>query len=113
AWYSVRSIVRQPSQHQAAHRQVNHRLTALCQILVIFAHSSIAPHPRKSSFHHPAPTQHSESWHRWWFDILRIPAPLSWTLHDLQLPFTFLLNPGFEPLAAIAHVGPDQLQTVA
>jgi len=106
----VRSITSQPFQHQARHRQVDHCLATLGQVLVIFAHPPVPPDPGEGPFHRPTARQHTEGRHRRGLDIRRVPPPLTRALDDLQPQPALLLDPLLERCAAVAHVGPDQLQ---
>jgi hypothetical protein len=113
ARYAVRGIASEPPQHQSAHRQVDHRFTALREVLILFTEASIAADPGDGAFHHPAARQHREGRYGRRLDIGGVPTPAPGPLHDLQGPAAFLGYPGAQPLPTIGHVRPDVPQPLA
>ena len=107
----VWSITRYASQHQAGHRQVHHCFATISQVFVILTHPPIPTDPGYRSLNNPSAREMTETWHRWRFNIYWIPAPLSRTLDNFQLPSTYLLNPLLECRAPVAHISPNHLQS--
>src|ERR1035437_152744 len=79
------------------HGQINHRLAAVGQSLVILAQPTVAAKPAKGAFHNPSLGQDDEA-----LDVVA-------TFDDLQQPAAKVLDPA-DQLPGIAAVGPDQLQ---
>ncbi len=55
---SISSHFVESSEHEPCHRQVDHRLTALWQELVVFGQPPILAYPGKGAFYYPTPRQH-------------------------------------------------------
>src|ERR1700730_5518811 len=79
------------------HGNMDHGLTDIGAVFVVFAESAIAPQPTKGAFHDPTPRQQHKA-----FDAHRAQ-------NRLQQPTALTLNPG-DQLASIAAVGPNELQ---
>ena len=79
------------------HRQIDDRLAAFGECLVILAQSAISTEPRERSLHNPSLRQDHEARHV-------VAAP-----NDLQNPPSQLSCP-FDQPARVPAIGPDQLQ---
>jgi hypothetical protein len=112
AGHAIRGLTDEPTQHQSAHRQVDHRLTALGEVLILFTQAAVPTNPGDRAFHHSPVWKHGKSRHRWGLHIDRVPAPAPRALHDLQGPAACVLHPGTQALAAIGHIGPDMPQPI-
>ena len=73
---------REPSKHQADHRNVEHRLATLDGSFIIFRKTTIPIEPAKCSFYHPAVWEHFKT------------TVLVRTLDDFKRPLTVLFHPG-------------------
>ncbi len=110
AGHAGRRLAGETTQHQPAHRQVNHGLTARREVFILFAQPSIPSNPGDRAFHHPAARQHREGGHGRRFHADGVPAPAPGALHDFSVPAALLRYPGTELLPAIGHVRPEVLQ---
>ena len=96
----------QPTQHNATHRPVDHRLRRLRQSLVVFAEPPRQTQPRERPFHHPSSRQDLEPA---WLLLQPIAPKLPVSVVGYLDPPSSLL---FSPLAETARVrpvGPNQL----
>jgi hypothetical protein len=87
----------QPSDHQAYHGRINHRLTGFGQELIILAQSTILPQPGKGAFNNPAIRKHMEP-------FTFPPAP-----HNFQRTASVWLDPSHQR-AGVAPIGPYPAQ---
>src|SRR5918998_5304768 len=97
----------QPTQHDAAHRPVDHRHPCLRQPLVILGEPSSVAQPSEGPFDHPSPRKHQKA-----AGFLLQPVapqlPVAMMRH-LRPPPSLILGPLAKP-ARVGAVGPQQLQ---
>lgn len=59
--HPIGGLPSEPAQHQPTHRQVDHGLTALGEVLIIFTQAAVPTNPGARAFYHPPARQHREA----------------------------------------------------
>src|SRR5260221_7831558 len=89
----------EPTEHQATHRQLDHRLARLHLALIVPGSLAVASQPSEASFNDPPPRLDTET--------ARARCPF----HDLEVPaVALLLAPLRQLLAPVGRIGPDLLE---
>jgi len=91
----------QPFDHQAYHRDVNHRFAAAGELLVVFAEPTVAAEPTKGPLNDPAARQDNKPFH--------IVTSLDNLQTDLSL-CAKITNPVYQS-TGVAAVGPNQSES--
>lgn len=81
----------QPSDHDANHGQVDHGLTVLCSVFIVFAQPATMSEPGKCALNHPSAGKEVKA-----FDTL-------WSLDDLKNP----VAGSFYPLDQLPRISPS------
>lgn len=89
----------QLTQQDMAHLQIDQRLAALGQFLVILAQAAVVVQPAEGSLDKPTSRQH------------RLPIDRLVPLYNLPYPAELLFNPVHKPLATITTIGLQQSQS--